>query len=201
MSKWQHKLALIASIVLLSSPVLASEEDPFEPFNRLMYHFNDLIDRVVLKPVAKFYNAVVPKPVVKCFTNFYSNIDNVPTVINDVLQANFYQATSDTWRLGINTTIGIGGLFDPASAVGLEPNYEDLGLTFARWGWTNSTYLVLPFLGPSSIRDGLAWLPNYQYLTIYPHVYPIDVRYGVYGFGIIVRRADLLSFREVLQEV
>ncbi len=89
MIKWQHKLALVASIVLLSSPIWASEEDPFEPFNRLMYNFNELVDKVVLKPVAKFYNAVVPKPIVKCFTNFYGNIDTVPTVLNDVLQANF----------------------------------------------------------------------------------------------------------------
>lgn len=175
-------------------------EDPYEPFNRVMFTFNDWVDKLVLKPVATVYNAVFPKPVTKCFSNFYSNIDNVPTIINDVLQFNFYQATSDTWRLLINSTVGILGLFDVATHIGLEPNSEDFGLTLARWGYEKSNYLVLPFLGPQTVRDAISWPINYQYMTIYPAINPISARYQLYTAGIVVRRAELLRYQDVFQQ-
>ncbi len=113
----------------------ANPKDPYEKFNRVMYHFNDLLDVVILKPIATLYVKIVPKPVVKGITNIYANIDTVPTVINDVLQGNLYQATSDTWRFAINSTAGLLGFFDLAVDMGLEPNKEDFGLTLARWGY------------------------------------------------------------------
>ncbi|OAI47084.1 hypothetical protein AYO45_01500, partial [Gammaproteobacteria bacterium SCGC AG-212-F23] len=139
-------------------------------------------------------------PVAKCFSNFFGNIDTIPTVLNDLLQLNFYNLANDSWRLVINSTVGIVGFFDVAQHIGLKPNVEDLGLTFARWGWSNSTYLVIPFLGPTTFRDGLAWPINYQYLTIYPRIYPINFRYSLYGFGLVVKRADLLRFQSVFEQ-
>ncbi len=178
----------------------SEQKDPYETFNRVMYHFNDVLDKAILKPIATFYNTVLPKPVVKGISNFFTNIDTIPTVANDVLQGNFYQATSDGWRLVINTTVGILGFFDVASHIGLEPNKEDFGLTLAQWGYTNSNYLVLPFFGPSTPRDAIGLPVDYYIFSIYPHIHPPIARYELYGLGVISRRADLLSFQNVMEQ-
>jgi phospholipid-binding lipoprotein MlaA len=192
--------------LLFSTHCLAAESrtvnpaDPYEPFNRVMFNFNDFIDRAILKPVAIAYNKVVPKFLAKGINNMFSNIDTIPTVTNDVLQVNFYQAASDTWRFTLNSTVGIAGFFDVAQHVGLEPNAEDLGLTLARWGWKNSDYLVLPFLGPTTVRDGIAWPVNYEYFTVYPYINSVGIRYGIYGVGLVSKRAELLRFGDVMDQ-
>lgn len=181
------------------APLNSNNQDPYETFNRPMFYFNDWLDRIILKPVATFYNTVLPMPLRKGISNFYNNVDMIPTVINDLLQGNFYQATSDTWRFGINTTIGILGFFDVATEIGLEPNREDLGLTLAQWGWKNSNYLVLPFVGPGTVRDQLSWPLNYQYMTIYPYIHSDNLRYGLYFGGLLVRRAELLHYEGLME--
>jgi phospholipid-binding lipoprotein MlaA len=178
----------------------AANPDPYEKFNRVMFTFNDKLDQFVLKPVATLYNKIVPKPLVKGISNIFSNIDTIPTVINDGLQGNIYQATSDAWRLGINSTIGILGFFDPATSMGLEHNSEDFGLTLAQWGYKNSNYLVLPFFGPSTPRDGLGLPVDYYLFSIYPYITPVTARYELYGLGIVSRRADLLHFQSVMEQ-
>lgn len=188
------------NIVFADEPT-TNVKDPYEIFNRAMFHFNDIFDRVVLKPAGTVYNAIIPKPLAKGFTNFFRNIDTIPTVANDLLQLNFYQASNDAWRLGINSTIGIGGIFDFAKDMGLQPNSEDLGLTFARWGYENSNYLVFPFLGPSTVRDVVAWPINYYYLTIYPRINPVRTRYILYSASVVVWRADMLRHEEVFEQV
>lgn len=175
-------------------------KDPIEPFNRAMFSFNDFLDRLILKPVATVYNQIVPKPLAKGISNMFSNVDLIPTIINDLLQLNIYQAASDSWRFGINSTVGLLGFFDVACQIGLEPNSEDLGLTLAHWGYTRSTYIVLPFLGPTTFRDAIAWPVNYQYMTIYPYIQPTSVRYRIFALGLIVKRADLLRFESVMQQ-
>ena len=178
----------------------SNNNDPYERFNRVMFQFNSVVDLLVLKPVATLYMKLVPKPLSKGISNFYNNIDTIPTVLNDMLQANFYQGTSDAWRLAINSTIGILGFFDIASDIGLEPNKEDFGLTLAQWGYRNSNYLVLPFLGPGTTRDQIGWLINYQFLTIYPYIYPVNQRYQLYFAGVVVRRAELLRYQNVMDQ-
>jgi phospholipid-binding lipoprotein MlaA len=211
MKRWQQFFIQTGSILAILSSLMCSAfaqnnphpvnpVDPYESFNRVMYNFNDFMDNAILRPVANFYLKVVPKPFVKGISNFYSNIDTVPTVINDVLQANFYQATSDFWRLTINSTVGIVGFFDVATDVGLEPNKEDFGLTLARWGYTKSNYLVLPFFGPSTLRDGIGIPVDYYAFSIYPHIHPLITRYEIYGVGIVSRRADLLRFQNVFDQ-
>lgn len=175
-------------------------KDPFEKINRLMFHFNDIVDKSIVKPVALFYNKIVPKPLAKGVTNFFNNLDNVPTVANDVLQLNLYQAASDTWRLALNSTIGILGFFDVAKPMGLEPNVEDFGLTLAQWGYKNSTYIVLPFFGPSTIRDGLGIPVDYYLLSVYPHIENARNRYRLYALGVVDRRAQLLTFENVMEQ-
>lgn len=181
-----------------TAPV-ATHKDPYETFNRPMFIFNDWLDKLILRPIAMLYTKIIPKPLSKGFSNAYNNIDTIPTVLNDLLQGNFYQAVSDSWRFGINTTIGLGGLFDAASGMGLEPNNkQDLGLTLAQWGWTNSNYLVLPFLGPGTVRDQLAVYPNY-YLTMYPYIKSEDVQYGVFAGSLVVKRAEVLRYQNVFE--
>jgi len=175
-------------------------KDPYEKFNRVMYTFNDKLDTFILKPIATAYIKIVPKPLSKGISNAFYNIDTIPTVFNDVLQANFYQATSDAWRLGINSTVGILGLFDVAGDIGLEPNKEDFGLTLARWGYTNTNYLVLPFFGPSTPRDAIGLPVDYYLFSIYPHIYPTTQRYELYGLGVISRRASLLQYSDVMEQ-
>jgi phospholipid-binding lipoprotein MlaA len=211
MAERKKNLNLTIGMVLLclfaNTAVFADEpervvnpQDPYEPFNRVMFRFNDLVDKFIMRPIARIYNTVIPAPIVKGLSHVFSNIDNVTTVANDILQFNFYQATSDAWRVAINSTIGIGGFFDVATEMGLESNYEDLGLTFARWGWKNSNYLVLPFLGPTSVRDGIAWPIDYEYLTVYPYIRTVSVRYWIYGTSLVSKRAELLRFQNVMEQ-
>ncbi len=177
------------------------EKDPYEGFNRAMFTFNDKLDIYVLKPIATFYNKVMPKPLNKGIHNVFENINTVPTIANDLLQANFYQASNDTGRLLINTTIGIGGLFDMATRMDLEPYSNDFGLTLARWGYSDSNYLVLPFFGPNTVRDGLIGLPvDYFAFSLYPYIEPPSFRYQVYILGAIDKRAQLLKFQDVVDE-
>jgi phospholipid-binding lipoprotein MlaA len=184
-----------------SSDLPPAQRDPLEKMNRAFFKFNDFFDNYFLKPTSELYSKIMPKPLAKGVSNFFSNIDMVPTVLNDLLMGNFYQATSDTWRFAVNTTIGIGGLFDVASHIGLEPNTEDFGLTLAKWGWTDSAYLVIPFMGPSTIRDGAGSPVNYYVLSVYPYIKPNSAQYGLYALGVVSRRADLIHYQEVLDSV
>lgn len=176
------------------------QKDPFEGFNRAMFTFNDKLDIYLLKPIATLYNKIMPRPLNQGIHNVFFNINTLPTIANDVLQANFYQAANDVWRVGINTTIGIGGLFDVAQRMNLEPYSNDFGLTMARWGYADSNYLVLPFFGANTVRDALGIPVDYFGFSIYPYINPQSTRYQLYGLGIIDRRAQLLKFQEVLEE-
>ncbi len=131
--------------------------DPFEKFNRHVFAFNEDVDRALLKPIAKTYKAIVPAPVNKGIGNFFSNLNDVVVVTNDILQLKFKQAILDASRLLLNSTIGIFGLFDVAAQNDLPKNYEDFGQTLGYWGIKSGPYLILPLFGPSTIRDTLGW--------------------------------------------
>ena len=128
--------------------------DPYEGFNRSMYGFNMGFDKYLLKPVADGYRFVTPDFMQSGVTNFFNNLKGISVVLNDLLQGKFEQSASDWGRFLANTTIGIGGLFDVATEMGLEANIEDFGQTLAVWGVDQGPYLVLPFLGPTTLRDG-----------------------------------------------
>lgn len=192
-------LWLISSQVVFATQVV-NPKDPYEKLNRAIFAFNDVFDNAIVEPVARLYNKIIPKPLNKGISNFYTNIDMIPTVLNDLMQANFYQASNDSWRFIINSTAGVLGFFDVGSNIGLEPNNEDFGLTLAQWGYKNSSYLVIPFLGPCTIRDGIGFFVNYEYLSIYPYINPPNYRYRFYFFGVVERRADLLRFQSVMEE-
>lgn len=132
--------------------------DPFEGFNRRMYYFNAKADEYVLLPIVKGYQAIAPAPVEKGVSNFFSNLGELPTLANALLQLKFGVAATSFGRFALNSTVGLAGLFDVASPIGLKPQNEDFGQTLGYWGVGSGPYLVLPLLGPSSVRDatGLA---------------------------------------------
>jgi len=130
----------------------ANPVDPYENFNRKMYVFNDTVDDYVAKPISDAYKFVTPQFVQTGVFNFFNNLKNINIVLNDVLQAKFQQSAHDTGRFAINSTVGLGGLFDVAKEFGLEQNEEDFEQTLAVWGVPQGSYLVLPFLGPTTAR-------------------------------------------------
>ncbi|MGZ8188878.1 MAG: MlaA family lipoprotein, partial [Methylosarcina sp.] len=130
--------------------------DPYEGFNRSMYGFNMGLDKYLFKPVSDGYKFITPDLVETGVSNFFNNLKGVNVVLNDVLQGKFQQGASDAGRFLANTTIGVAGLIDVASELGLQHNVEDFGQTLAVWGVQEGAYLVLSVMGPTTIRDGSA---------------------------------------------
>jgi phospholipid-binding lipoprotein MlaA len=154
MQKKLPQLAMaLATMALLSSCASQANKDPLEGINRGIYKFNDVTDKAVFKPVAKAYKAVAPTPVRKGFNNFFNNLGSITTVANDILQFKFAHAFTDAGRFVINSTFGIAGFIDVAGMDKIERRKEDFGQTLGYWGAGSGPYLVLPFLGPSSVRD------------------------------------------------
>ena len=142
-------------VLLLSScsTTGSSKNDPLEPMNRAIFQFNEVVDDNILEPVAKTYRYVTPDPIETGVSNFFSNLGEVSTIANDVFQFKFKQAGYDFIRFSLNTTIGVFGIFDVATSVGLKKNKEDFGQTLGYWGIPQGPYLVLPFFGASTFRD------------------------------------------------
>lgn len=145
----------LLTVALLAGCTIAKPrtDDPLQKYNRKVYHFNDKLDKAIIRPVAVGYRKVTNAPVRRSFSDFFTNIRMPITVANDVLQARPRQALQSTGRFLINITLGIGGLFDPASQLGLPIENNDFGITLARWGAPEGDYLMLPFVGPSTARD------------------------------------------------
>ena len=158
--KYPLFLLLLALIIVPST--YASDDDPLEPMNRAIFEFNEIVDDNVLKPIAKGYKYVTPDPVEVGISNFFSNIGEIGTITNDLLQLKFAQAGRDTMMFFLNSTLGIFGIFDVATPLGLSKNKEDFGQTLGFWGVPDGPYLVLPFLGPSSFRDGPSMIVDYE---------------------------------------
>lgn len=174
-----------------------ANEDRFEGFNRAMFSFNQTLDNWLLKPVAKGYRWAAPEPVEIGVNNFFSNLGEVGNIFNDVLQWKWKQAGNDTGRVLINSTIGVLGLIDVASPVGLERNEgEDFGQTLAVWGVPRGAYLVLPIFGPSTVRDGVA-TPVDWYLDPVTYLDPTRDQYLVKSLDVVRQRAELLDVEDL----
>ncbi len=145
---------LLALLVGCATSPNAHPKDPLEPMNRSIYKFNDAVDGAVLKPLATGYKAALPSPIRRGITNFFNNISDVWSMVNHTLQFEFANAGKTAARLGINTFLGIGGLFDIATDANITPPKADLGQTLGKWGVPSGPYVVIPILGPSSVRDG-----------------------------------------------
>lgn len=166
-------LAFFFVLIPVSPLSMAASNDPFESMNRGTHGFNQLVDRGVLKPLASVYDNLTPRAVKIGISNFFNNLDDVRVGLNHLAQLNFASAATDLGRLTINTTVGVGGLIDVAnSQFGLEKNRQDFGQTLAHYGVGSGPYLVLPFFGPSTVRDafGLAVDSTFEPLRQLDHV-------------------------------
>ena len=180
-----------------AAPAQKDPRDPWERMNRSTYKFNDKLDRAVLRPVAHGYQKVTPSFVRTGISNFFDNLDYPVVIVNDLLQAKFLSAGKDTGRLLMNTTLGIGGLLDPASSAGLQKNNNDFGLTLGTWGVHKGPYFVLPFLGPSDVRDGLGRIPD-SLMSPRNFINNSAARYSLWAVGLLDTRYRLISLEPAL---
>jgi phospholipid-binding lipoprotein MlaA len=172
--------------------------DPLEPINRGIYKFNDGVDSLLVKPGAEFYRFVVPEFMRTGVSNFFSNVNDVIVALNSLLQGKLTQAGSDVARLIVNSTVGVLGLFDVATEIGLEKHNEDFGQTLGYWGIGDGPYLVLPLLGPSSARDAVGWVGDFYAWPI-TYLEPQRDRQALIAFRFVTARADLLEASRILE--
>jgi len=174
-------------------------KDPWEGFNRGVFSFNDGLDKAVLKPVATGYQKVVPRFAREGVTNFYANLEDVGTSLNNLLQGKFKEGASDAGRVVVNTLLGVLGLWDIATPMGLEKHYEDFGQTLGWWGVPPGPYLVLPLLGPSTARDGPAKIIDPAWY--WPRALDNDRLYwSLWALDKVNQRQILLQSEKVLDE-
>ncbi|MCD6047908.1 MAG: vacJ [Gammaproteobacteria bacterium] len=177
-----------------------TSNDPYESFNRHTFAMNQTVDKVIYKPVATIYKTVMPDFAEQGVSNFFNNLAVVPTIANDLLQFKLYDGTHDTWRLLVNSTLGVFGLFDVASKIGLTPHYNDFGTTMAKYGFRNSNYFVIPFLGPSTVRDTFGFGVDTLGFSVYPYIEDVPLRNGLVILNFVQTRAQLLQFQEVVNQ-
>ncbi len=174
-----------------------SVSDPFEPFNRVMFAINEQLDRFVLKPVAQGYHFVMPDFAERGVTNVFSNLYDVTTVANALLQGRFSNAGRVSWRFAINSTVGVLGIFDVATVWGVEPYPTDFGHTLAIWGVPQGPYLMVPIFGPRTLRSGTGTVVD-AYLSPQAYIDNVRLRNSLYGTEIVNSRARLLEAEELM---
>jgi phospholipid-binding lipoprotein MlaA len=189
----------LSACVTLPPNSQRSPQDPWESWNRGVYKFNDTLDRAVAKPVAKAYVRVVPEPIRIGVTNFFANLETPTVLINDALQGKFVAAASDLGRFVLNTTLGLGGILDPATQAGLAHNDEDFGQTLGKWGVHPGPFIEIPILGPSDLRDAPARVVD-TYTNPRQYIKNDWIKYGLYLPDFTDRRAALLSLDATLQK-
>lgn len=196
------RFSLLGSLALLSAcatvPADRSDaRDPFEPLNRGIYAFNDGLDRAVVRPVARGYKDHVPQPIQTGVANFFSNAKYPVTLANNLLQGKPIAAANDLARILLNTTLGLGGLLDPATRAGLERHDEDFGQTLGRWGIPAGPYVIVPFLGPYTVRDGVGSLAD-DFAEPRGYLKDTTARWSFWALDKFERRVRLLDADAVL---
>ena len=198
-------LALGLLLALGSSSAVAQDDgnpaDPFEGFNRGVQAFNDGVDNAVLKPVATTYRDVVPQFARTAIGNFFGNLGDGWSAINHLLQGKLEPALNMTLRMAVNTTFGLGGLLDVAGEAGLERQSEDFGQTLGVWGVPPGPYLVLPLLGPSTVRDTGGRIVDMQPETAPRYTHDEAVRNGAFMLNVVDTRAGLLGATRLLDDI
>src|SRR5450759_806562 len=189
-------LALLGGCASTNNP-----RDPLEPLNRAIYQFIDGLDKVIMKPVATVYREVLPEFARTGVTNFFNNLYDIITALNNLLQGKVADAASDVGRIAVNTTVGVAGFIDVATEIGLEKHKEDFGQTLGHWGIGAGPYLQIPFLGPSSFRDAIGLFVDFKVDPIRwiwrDHVV---TRNSVWGLYFVNLRANLLDSTKILDE-
>ena len=195
------QLATLASLVLLqacASVAYPDPRDPLESFNRGMFSFNDALDRVVIKPIATVYRDVTPALVRKGVSNFFGNLTDVWSVFNNAIQLRGQDTSDSVGRVMINSTIGLGGLIDVASDLDIERHTSDFGLTLGRWGVPPGPYVVLPLLGPYTLREVVA-IPVDQQGNLVNQIKDDQTLYGLSVLNLVDYRAQYLTAGDVVE--
>lgn len=194
-------MVLLAALTINSHSSLASdidEQDPFQGFNRASHKFNQVLDDYIARPAALVYAAVVPDPLERGISNMFDNLGEITNVANDLLQAKFGQAANDSGRFLINTTLGVGGLFDVAQSMGLAKSEgEDFSQTLAVWGVPDGPFLMLPLLGPSSLRDMPTKLVD-RLTDPMGEIDEVAARNAAAVLSLVSSRAELLEFDDMI---
>ena len=199
-SKHLRSAALALGVtVLLAGCAGPNPRDPYEGFNRAMFSFNDTVDTYALKPVATAYKNVLPSFVQTGVNNFFGNLSDAWSAVNNLLQGKGEAGMSDVTRFALNSTLGIVGLFDIASEAGLQKHKEDFGQTLGTWGVPSGPYLMLPLLGPSTVRDTVA-LPVDIKGDIWAYKEPVYIRNSGTVLRVVDQRANLLDASSLLED-
>lgn len=188
----------VLAIALTGCAANGDPRDPLEPMNRAIHGFNEGFDRMLLKPVAQAYSTVLPSFAQTGVRNFFSNLDDVTVLANDILQFKLEQGSRDFMRLAVNSTFGLFGLLDVAGEMGLQKHNEDFGQTLGRWGVGAGPYLVLPFLGPNDFRDTAGFLVDTEYTDLVRNYDDVSTRNPVLVLRVVSRRADLLDAKRAI---
>jgi phospholipid-binding lipoprotein MlaA len=198
------RLCLLFVCAGLAMPIQAQDKpgvnDPFESFNRKIFNFNEAVDGAVLQPVSRAYRDKVPQTLRTGVSNFFGNLRDLWSGINSALQAKPGPAISNTGRFLINSTVGIYGIFDVATSLGIERHTEDLGQTLGRWGVSTGPYLVLPIFGPSTLRDAAGLVVDSR-ANLINQVNDIPERNTLFAASLIDTRARLLSITDQVDQV
>ena len=192
---------LVFSSLISSSVAKASDDDPLEPMNRAIFGFNEVVDDAILEPVAEGYRYITPDPIEDSISNFFNNLGEINTIVNSALQLKLDKTISSSSRFVINSTVGVLGLFDVATTLGIDRHREDFGQTLGHYGISPGPYLVLPFFGPSSLRDAPGF---YIDVLIEKDISPIhtelhhEERQIIQATNVIDTRANLLKATKIL---
>jgi phospholipid-binding lipoprotein MlaA len=188
---------MLAAALASGCAATPSRVDPLEPMNRALFQFHDAVDTAVVKPAIRAYIDIVPEFFRTAVSNVFNNVDDLISALNDLLQGKLDKFGNDLQRVIVNTTFGVGGLFDFATHFGIERGNEDFGQTFAVWGFDQGPYLFVPFLGPSSFRDGAGWIAR---IAIGPvgYIPDVTVRNTLYGLGAVDVRAQFVGAGEMV---
>jgi len=188
---------LAIAAMLVGCAASPKNPDPFESYNRRIYYFNKSIDKTVIKPIAFGYDRVLPSAMKAGVRNVFSNLEELPIIGNGLLQGRLHHAASAAARFMVNSTIGVGGLFDIATYGGLVKQQADFGQTLDKWGYHDSAYLVLPLLGPSTVRDTVGRLGDFG-MSVWPHLNKNRYWWMAKGLEGLSMRAELLKREKIL---
>ena len=205
MHKVVKKISLLTLLIIgfmsISNNGYSSDNDPLEPMNRAIFGFNEIVDDNILEPVAKGYRYVTPDPVERSVSNFFNNLGEINTIINSALQMKIDKTITSSSRLAINSTVGVLGLFDVATSLGIQREREDFGQTLGYYGISSGPYLVLPFFGPSSFRDAPGFYADVMMEKSISPVYTElhhEERQAIQATNVIDTRANLLKATKIL---
>ena len=192
-----HSLAALALAAMLAGCATApNRDDPFEPMNRASYKVNEVVDGHFIKPIAQAYVNYTPRPVQTAIANFFGNVDDAISVINDFLQGKLDKAGNDMGRVILNTGFGLVGMIDIASEAGIPKGNEDFGQTLGVWGFPQGPYLFIPVWGPTTVRDGTGSIVR-LYAGPVGYIRDVPLRNTLYGIGALNARAQALSAESV----